>query len=29
MHPALAKTVSDVDPEIADLIASEEKRQRE
>ena len=29
MHPALAKTIADVDPEIADLIANEEKRQRD
>jgi glycine hydroxymethyltransferase len=29
MHPALAKTISDVDPEIAELIVAEEKRQRD
>jgi glycine hydroxymethyltransferase len=29
MHPALAKTIADVDPEIADLIAKEELRQRD
>jgi glycine hydroxymethyltransferase len=29
MHPDLAKTIADVDPEIAELIASEEKRQRD
>ncbi len=29
MHPALAKTIADVDPEIADLITAEEKRQRD
>ena len=29
MHPALAKTIADVDPEIAELIASEERRQRD
>ena len=29
MHPALAKTIADVDPEIADLIIAEEKRQRD
>jgi glycine hydroxymethyltransferase len=29
MHPALAKTIADVDPEIAELIAAEEKRQRD
>jgi len=29
MHPTLAKTIYDVDPEIAELIASEEKRQRD
>jgi len=29
MHPALAKTISDVDPEIAELITAEEKRQRD
>jgi len=29
MHPALAKTIADVDPEIADLIAKEERRQRD
>jgi glycine hydroxymethyltransferase len=29
MHPALAKTIADVDPEIAELIAKEELRQRD
>jgi glycine hydroxymethyltransferase len=29
MHPALAKTIADVDPEIAQLITDEEKRQRD
>ncbi len=29
MHPALAKTIADVDPEIAELITLEEKRQRD
>jgi glycine hydroxymethyltransferase len=29
MHPALAKTIADVDPEIAELIANEERRQRD
>jgi glycine hydroxymethyltransferase len=29
MHPALAKTIADVDPEIAELIAAEERRQRD
>ena len=29
MHPALTKTIADVDPEIADLITAEEKRQRD
>src|ERR1700761_6152537 len=29
MHPALAKTIADVDPAIADLIAHEERRQRD
>jgi glycine hydroxymethyltransferase len=29
MHPALAKTLADVDPEIAELIAKEELRQRD
>jgi len=29
MHPALAKTIADVDPEIAELIAKEERRQRD
>ena len=29
MHPALAKTIADVDPAIAELIADEEKRQRD
>jgi glycine hydroxymethyltransferase len=29
MHPALAKTITDVDPEIAELITAEEKRQRD
>jgi glycine hydroxymethyltransferase len=29
MHPALATTIADVDPEIAELIAGEEKRQRD
>ncbi|MDB4954557.1 MAG: Glycine hydroxymethyltransferase [Myxococcales bacterium] len=29
MHPALTKTIADVDPEIAELITSEEKRQRD
>ncbi|MEO8845789.1 MAG: serine hydroxymethyltransferase [Kofleriaceae bacterium] len=29
MHPALAKTLADVDPEIAELIAKEERRQRD
>src|SRR6187551_3662852 len=29
MHPALAKTIADVDPEIAELIIAEEKRQRD
>src|SRR5450432_4226614 len=29
MHPALAKTIADVDPEIAELITSEERRQRD
>src|SRR6476469_4287464 len=29
MHPALAKTIADVDPEIAELITAEEKRQRD
>jgi len=29
MHPALAATLSEVDPEIAELIASEERRQRD
>ena len=29
MHPALAKTIAEVDPEIADLITAEEKRQRD
>jgi glycine hydroxymethyltransferase len=29
MHPTLAKTISDVDPEIAELITAEEKRQRD
>ncbi|HET9988416.1 MAG TPA: serine hydroxymethyltransferase, partial [Kofleriaceae bacterium] len=29
MHPALAKTLADVDPEIAELIANEERRQRD
>src|SRR5258707_9952957 len=29
MHPALAKTIADVDPEIAELIAGEERRQRD
>ncbi len=27
MHPALAKTIADVDPEVADLITKEERRQ--
>ena len=29
MHPSLAKTIADVDPEIAELIAAEEQRQRD
>ena len=29
MHPALTKTIADVDPDIAELITSEEKRQRD
>src|SRR5437588_11051846 len=29
MHPALTQTLSAVDPEIAELIASEERRQRD
>src|SRR5262245_1328472 len=29
MHAALAKTIADVDPEIADLITAEEQRQRD
>jgi glycine hydroxymethyltransferase len=29
MHPALANTLADVDPEIAELIAKEERRQRD
>src|SRR5258707_12076 len=29
MHPALAKTLAAVDPEIAELIAAEERRQRD
>ena len=29
MHPALEKTIADVDPEIAELITAEEKRQRD
>src|SRR5215470_5693962 len=29
MHPALAKTIADVDPEIGELIAAEERRQRD
>jgi len=29
MHPSLAKTIADVDPEIAELITAEEKRQRD
>src|SRR5688500_3873896 len=29
MHPALAKTIADVDPEIAELITAEETRQRD
>jgi len=29
MHPSLAKTIADVDPEIAELIAAEERRQRD
>ncbi len=29
MHPALAKTLESVDPEIAELIAAEERRQRD
>ena len=29
MHPALVKTIADVDPEIAELITAEEKRQRD
>ncbi len=29
MHPALTKTLADVDPQIAELISSEEKRQRD
>jgi len=29
MHPALAKTIADVDPEIGELITAEEKRQRD
>jgi glycine hydroxymethyltransferase len=29
MHPALAATLADVDPEIAELIAAEERRQRD
>jgi glycine hydroxymethyltransferase len=29
MHPALAKTIADVDPEIAELITAEERRQRD
>ncbi|MEO6772396.1 MAG: serine hydroxymethyltransferase [Kofleriaceae bacterium] len=29
MHPSLAKTLADVDPEIAELIANEERRQRD
>jgi len=29
MHPTLAKTIADVDPEIAELITAEEKRQRD
>ncbi|HEY5923340.1 MAG TPA: serine hydroxymethyltransferase, partial [Kofleriaceae bacterium] len=29
MHPALAKTIADVDPEVAELITAEEKRQRD
>jgi glycine hydroxymethyltransferase len=29
MHPALANTIADVDPEIAELITAEEKRQRD
>jgi glycine hydroxymethyltransferase len=29
MHPALAKTLADVDPEIAELITGEERRQRD
>jgi glycine hydroxymethyltransferase len=29
MHPALAQTIADVDPEIAELLAAEERRQRD
>src|ERR1700752_145483 len=29
MHPSLAQTIADADPEIAELITSEEKRQRD
>src|SRR5574342_369075 len=29
MHPALAKTIAEVDPEIAELITAEERRQRD
>jgi glycine hydroxymethyltransferase len=29
MHPALEKTIADVDPEIAELITAEERRQRD
>jgi glycine hydroxymethyltransferase len=29
MHPALAKAIADVDPEIAELITAEERRQRD
>jgi glycine hydroxymethyltransferase len=29
MHPALEKTIADVDPQIAELITAEEKRQRD
>jgi len=29
MHPSLAKTIADVDPEIAELIAAEARRQRD
>jgi glycine hydroxymethyltransferase len=29
MHPAIAKMIADVDPEIAELIAAEERRQRD